>query len=163
MSNPVAVMVSGSKATVTGQSKHRAMNGGMKAGAIILAAALTAVATAGVADAHKQSAPNVREFVRVQGYRGQQPIKVPVVRTVELLVLGQQHPFQATTWRRFNLDNTADLSSEEVATQFTLQGDRATLQRFSTARPEQLVTILAERRPGSRDLFVLALDLCPPN
>jgi len=121
------------------------------------------VAAAGVADAHKQSAPNVRELVRIQGHRGRQPIDVPLVRAAELLVLGQQHQFQATTWRRLNLDETTDSSSEEVATRFTLQGDRATLQRFSAARPEQLVTILAERRPGSRDLFVLALDLCPPN
>ena len=147
----------------TGQQEHRAMKGGMKTGAVILTAALIALAAAGVANAHKQSAQNVREFVRIQGYRGRQQIDGPAVRTAELLVLGQQHPFQAKTWRRFNLDDTADSSSEEVATRFTLQGDRATLQRFSTARPEQLVTILAERRPGSRDLFVLALDLCPPN
>jgi hypothetical protein len=29
------------------------------------------------------------------------------------------------------------------------------------AKPDQTVTILAEHRPGSSDLFVLTLDLCP--
>lgn len=33
--------------------------------------------------------------------------------------------------------------------------------RFFAADPEQTVTILAEHRPGSSDLFVLTLDLCP--
>jgi len=28
-------------------------------------------------------------------------------------------------------------------------------------RTDQRVTILAERRPGSRDLFLLAVDFCP--
>ncbi len=42
-----------------------------------------------------------------------------------------------------------------------LVGDRAVLRRVITARPDQVVTILAERRPGSSDLFVLSVDRCP--
>jgi hypothetical protein len=38
---------------------------------------------------------------------------------------------------------------------------RDLLARYAAAGPEQTVTILAEHRPGSSDLFVLTLDLCP--
>jgi hypothetical protein len=36
----------------------------------------------------------------------------------------------------------------------------ATRRRWLLAKPDQTVTILAEHRPGSSDLFVLTLDLC---
>jgi hypothetical protein len=52
-------------------------------------------------------------------------------------------------------------SEPQPGSRFTLQGPRDLLARFAAARPEQTVTILAEHRPGSSDLFVLTLDLCP--
>jgi len=38
---------------------------------------------------------------------------------------------------------------------------RDLLARYAAAGPEQTVTILAEHRPGSIDVFVPALDPCP--
>jgi hypothetical protein len=132
--------------------------------ALVLTAVLLAVASTGVVHGHKKKAPSgVRELVRIQGHRGGHQIEVPVVRTAKFLVLGQEYPFQATLWRRLGLNDRAESVPEESATRFTLQGDRKTLRRFSKARPDQRVTILAERRPGSLDLFVVALDLCPPD
>jgi hypothetical protein len=46
-------------------------------------------------------------------------------------------------------------------TRLTLQGPRALLVRFTGAKPDQVVVVLAEHRPGPSDLFVLTLDLCP--
>jgi len=134
----------------------------MRAAALIFAAVFLAVASTGVAHGHKTKAHSgVRELVRIQGYRGGSTVEVPVVRTVAFIVLGEEHSFRATTWRRFGLNDGTESASEEKATRFTLQGDRTTLRRFSKTRSDQLVTILAERRPGASDLFVLALDLCP--
>jgi hypothetical protein len=134
----------------------------MRAAALVLTAVLVATASVAVVHGHKKEAPSgVRELVRIQGYRGDHQVEVPVVRTAAFLVLGQEHSFQATAWRRFGLNDRTESVPDEKATRFTLQGDRTTLRRFSKARPDQVVTILAERRTGASDLFVLALDLCP--
>jgi hypothetical protein len=42
-----------------------------------------------------------------------------------------------------------------------VRGPRDLLTRFAAAKADQIVTILAEHRPGSSDLFVLTLDICP--
>ena len=52
-------------------------------------------------------------------------------------------------------------ASEFERARLVLQGPRELLARFAAARADQTVTMLAERRLGGSDLFVIALDLCP--
>jgi hypothetical protein len=73
-----------------------------------------------------------------------------------LAALGADHPFAASDLRTFGFGDVPP-----PGTRFTLQGSRDLLVWFPGARPDQTVTILAEHRPGSSDLFVLTLDICP--
>jgi len=99
----------------------------------------------------------VREFVRLQG-TVRADGDAPAGR-LHLTVLGTTHPFAATAHDVYGL--TPDATAPPGAS-YALQGPRPLLTRLAAARPDQTVTILAEHRPGSTDLFVLALDLCPP-
>ncbi len=122
---------------------------------------LTTVACSAWGHAGPQGA--TRELVRLQGYR---TATAPpgTSRRVEVTALGKTYAFAAGDWQVFALAGK-DRSEPEVAPntmqRFVLQGSREDLARFVAARPEQRVTLLAERRPGSLELFVLALDLCP--
>jgi hypothetical protein len=127
----------------------------------IVAVAL-ATAWSAVAIAHQPARTATREIVRIQGRRGAAPAGTAVVREVSLTALGQQHRFFATDWQRFGFADEAGTPPAEERPRLVLQGKREQLARFAAARPEQTITILAERRPGSADLFLLALDLCPP-
>lgn len=127
--------------------------------AILLAAALAVVPA--VVDAHPVTPQVVRELVRIQGQRltGNDPAPAGA-RDVTLIVLGQRVPFRASEWRTFSVsDATATPPPER--NELTVQGDRKELLAISRARPEQRLTILAERRPGASDLFLLAVDRCP--
>ena len=114
------------------------------------------------APAHTFKAHPVRELVRMQGYRAPAPQGVTTARDMTLIVLGQQLRFAATDWQVYAFADTPDLPPREEPPQAILQGDRAVLRGITAARPDQQVTVLAERRPGSADLFVLSVDLCPP-
>lgn len=110
--------------------------------------------------AHDVQPKAVRELVRAQGYRAPAPQGTAVQRELTVIALGQQVAFAVTAWRVFAFADTLGTEPAEPA-QVVLQGERALLRRFTTARPDQQVTILAERRPGGHDLFVLEIDLCP--
>ncbi|MGH7787196.1 MAG: hypothetical protein ACRERC_10050 [Candidatus Binatia bacterium] len=125
-------------------------------------AALALLALAGPAVAHDQSPPPLRELLRIQGYRAPAPTGVSVARQVTLVVLGQPIEFAANEWRSFAFHEPLPEATPKESKPFTLQGDRPLLRRLSTARPDQQITILAERRAGMADLFVLAVDRCPP-
>ncbi len=57
---------------------------------------------------------------------------------------------------------TAEIAADyEKPLAFDLQGDRATLSPLTTAEPGRRAIVLGEWRPGRRDLFLVALDLCP--
>lgn len=128
-----------------------------------LAAAALAVALATApAAAHNPPPKVVRELVRMQGYGASAPQGAQVIREVTLLVLGQQMRFAATEWRVFAFHDTTGNPTPAEPAQLTLQGERADLHSVVSARPDQRITILAERRPGSADVFVLSVDLCPP-
>src|SRR5262245_17835327 len=99
----------------------------------------------------------VREFVRLQGTV--RPDGDAPAGRLQLTVLGAAHAFAATAHDVYGLTPEA---TAPPGTSYSLQGPRPLLARFAGARPDQTVTILAEHRPGSTDLFVLALDLCPP-
>jgi hypothetical protein len=114
----------------------------------------------GLAAAHPPPRTATRELLRVQGHRG--GVVPPSTATPLVLVaLGTEYPFAASDLRTFGF---ADVPPVEPppGTRFTLQGPRDLLARFAAAKPEQTITILTEHRPGTADLFVLTLDLCPP-
>lgn len=80
-----------------------------------------------------------------------------------VVVRGEEKKFHVTEWQMFAVDPVAAASTPPPEPRrIVLQGEPRFLERFATARAGQTVTILAERRPGSSDLFVLALDRCPP-
>ena len=114
------------------------------------------------ASAHDEApSRRTRELVRIQGHLGEAPAGIPVARRIELLVLGQERPFFATQWQQFGL-GTDPSAAPDAGTRIALQGDRGSLARLGQVRPSQQVTVLAERRQGASDLFLLALDICPP-
>jgi hypothetical protein len=125
-----------------------------------LVAAL-AVLVAAPCAAHNVAPQPVRELVRIQGYRTPAPQGVPVQREMTLIVLGQQLQFAVTEWRVFVFSDAPGAAKAEPP-QGLLQGERSLVHPITSARPDQQITVLAERRPGSADLFVLAVDLCPP-
>ena len=110
-----------------------------------------------LARSHQPQPVADRELVRLQGHR--RPDGDAPAGRIELTAQGAVHPFAAGTLDVYGLSTEAP---GKPADHYTLQGPRPLLARFVAARPEQLVTILAEHRPSSNDLFVLALDLCPP-
>lgn len=114
-----------------------------------------------LAQAHNPEPKLDREIVRLQGYRSPRPEGITVVAEMDLDVFGTEHHFYVIDWRQFGF--TADArGGQPIPPRVLLQGDRATLALVGDAHPGQRVTILAEHRPGSADVFVLAVDLCPP-
>jgi hypothetical protein len=129
-------------------------------GALLVAAVLLIAAAA---HAHPPPRSATRELVRLQGHRAQ-GASPEAKRRVVLLVLGVEQPFAVTDWQVFGFSDTPSATPQpaEPPQRLVLQGSRDLLARFATLRPEQTVTLLAERRPGSAELFVLTLDVCPP-
>jgi len=113
------------------------------------------------AGAHNLTPQPVRELLRMQGFKSPAPPGTAAAREVVLIVLGQPVHFVATEWRTFAFFESGQPPPAEPA-QVALQGERPLLHSLATARPDQRITILAERRPGSADVFLLAVDLCPP-
>jgi hypothetical protein len=113
------------------------------------------------AGAHEPSRMNTREIVRMSGWFGTPPAGVTVAREVTLTVQGKQRQLHAADWQVFALVTDQSETIAPAPETITLQGTREFLARIAGARGEQRVSILAERRPGSGELFVLALDLCP--
>ncbi len=129
---------------------------------VVVATALVglAVCWSTAASAHPADRVTKRELVRVQGYKTP-PAGAKIVRELVLAVFGTDVRLHATDWQRYSLDSTATETPPELP-RLMLQGERDVLDAFASARPDQRITILAEHRPGSDDLFILALDLCPP-
>ncbi len=122
-------------------------------------AVVAALAAAGTALAHVPMMMTTRQLVRIQGYGGTPPGKMES-KPLLLVVLGEEHRLNSIDFRVFGFaEETGDAKPEPD--RFVLRGDRAELSRLAAARPEQRVTVLAERRQGSSELFLLALDLCP--
>jgi hypothetical protein len=126
-----------------------------------LGALVLALTVVDPAIAHTFAPEPIRELVRIQGYRAPAPSGVQVDREVVFVVLGQPVRFAASEWRAFSFSDSAGKPPAPEPAQVMLQGERALLHRISSARPDQRVTLLVERRPGSVDVFVLAVDLCP--
>lgn len=123
---------------------------GRTIGVVVLAAVC-----AGAALAHPIEKSGEREIVRLQGNPGE---PTGAQRRLSVMALGKEHVFAASELRVFGL---AAEPAVDSGTTYQLQGSREDLFRFASARPSQRVTLLAERRRGSAELFVLAVDLCP--
>jgi len=102
-----------------------------------------------------------REIVRLQGYRDELPDGARAEREVVLSILGEEHKFYLTDYRRFRLTVKGAEKGDDSGP-FAVQGERSVLVKIANARPGQRVTILGEQRASGADIFVLALDLCPP-
>lgn len=127
------------------------------------AAALLSATVACGAWAHGSPQGAVRELVRLQGHRTETS-PPGTSRRVEVTALGKAYTFAVGDWQVFALagkDRRESDAASNTVQRIVLQGSREELARFVAARPEQRVTLLAERRPGSSEWFVLALDLCP--
>ncbi len=114
-----------------------------------------------VALAHPPPQLATRELVRLQGYVGEKAHR-GVKQHLVVMVLGVEHAFGVVDWQVFGFSNAPQPSPSVAPQRVVLQGSRELLAGFAAARPAQTVTILAEHRPGSSDLFVLTVDLCPP-
>jgi hypothetical protein len=127
-------------------------------------AGIMLLAVAGAAHAHPPPPLATRELIRIQGQRTQ-TAGPGVKRRLRLVALGTEQPFAATDWQVFGFSDVppeAQPTPSAAPERFVLQGSREVLTRFAATRPEQTVTLLAEHRPGSTNLFVLTLDVCPP-
>ena len=118
--------------------------------------ALCAVGTR--TDAHTPPKIVTREIVQLKGYR--RPDGEAPAGHMTLRALGAEHPFAATLRQAYALTVDGE-EPPKVGDRYALQGPRDLLSRFGNARPAQMITILAEHRPGGGDLFILTLDLCP--
>jgi hypothetical protein len=132
---------------------------GSRIGVLACSAFALAVAISPAA-AHIPEPKVNRELVRLQGYRATRPEGAKVVAEIDLNVFGVEQHFFLTEWQQFGFSAEAR-GPEPPPPRLALQGDRATLARVGEARAGQRVTILAEHRPASNDLFILAADLCP--
>jgi len=130
-------------------------------GVLAVIASLSGLAT--VAAAHGPAAAAVtRQIVRLQGSLDARSDVQPV-RELIVVVRGEAKLFYATDWQVYAVDlSQAAAAQPKEPDRVALQGDPKLLERFATARSGQTITILAERRPGAADLFLLALDRCPP-
>jgi hypothetical protein len=125
-------------------------------------AALLAMGVAGsvdLASAHPQTPRVLREIVRLQGYLGDPPPGVASSGEMTLVVFSERHRLRVTDWQVFGTSDVAP--SEECPSELRLQGDRAQLAGIASLAGRR-ITLLGERRPGSGEVFLLALDVCPP-
>lgn len=130
---------------------------------VLLVAALagsTLPAPRGAA-AHEPQRLTSREIVRLAGTFGAPAAAVKNVRDVIVTVQGKERTLHATDWQVYALVVDQGERVAPAPERVTLQGTREDLARIASARPEQRIAILAERRPGLGELFLLAVDLCP--
>jgi hypothetical protein len=130
----------------------------------VVVTAVTLLTAAAAVRAHTPPRMATRELVRVQGHRTA-AVLPGVKRRLVFVALGAEQPFAAADWQVFGFSDTPpspEPAASDTPQRFVLEGSREILTRFAAVRPDQTVTLLAERRPGSTDLFILTLDVCPP-
>ncbi|MBM4270005.1 MAG: hypothetical protein FJ144_25945 [Deltaproteobacteria bacterium] len=136
--------------------------------ALGLSLAVACVLGAASTEAHDAPRTAMRELVRLQGFveeakadEAGEAGAPDASGGFALVVHGRQIPFEVVDRQVFRAVAAAGRPSEPEAQKLVLQGERALLARIGSARPDQKVTILGERRPGGDELFVAAVDLCP--
>lgn len=117
------------------------------------------VGSARPASAHELAPRVVREIVRLQGYVGDLPDGVEPRGELSLQVFAERYDVRVTDWQVFGVTENAPAGSPP--SELRLQGDRAQLGLLASVA-DRRITLLGERRPGSSEIFLLALDVCPP-
>lgn len=140
------------------RSPRRARGAAVACAALL---ALLALAAPPAARAHEPQRLSSREIVRLVGTFGAPPAAAKAVRDVVVTVQGKERTLHATEWQVYALVVDQKETVAPAPERVTLQGTREDLARIAGARPEQRVALLAERRPGMGELFLLAIDLCP--
>jgi hypothetical protein len=112
--------------------------------------------------AHEPSRMRTREIVRLAGWFGPPPPGASVAREVAVSAQGKARTLHATDWQVYALVAEQKEQVAPAPESVVLQGARADIAAVAGARPDQRVSILAERRPGTGELFLLAVELCPP-
>lgn len=120
---------------------------------LLLSGLVLLVATA---QAHPPPRATQREIVRLTGHM---VAGAGADASLVLRVLGREYAFAAGEFRAFGYGETG--GERPAGRRFALQGPRELLSRIAAARPDQRIGILADRRIGSTELFLLAVDLCP--
>ena len=136
-----------------------------RARAVLVVAVLATLAgvllCARAARAHEPQRLTSREIVRLAGTFGDAASGAKTIRDVTVTVQGRERTLHATDWQVYALVVDQNAPVAPAPERVTLQGTREDLARIANARPEQRVALLAERRPGMSELFLLAVDLCP--
>ena len=117
-----------------------------------------AVMVAAPLSAHTKSQA-VREIVRLKG-KVQSADQACADRLVTLRILQQSVRLCAAEERRVAVATTDIAAGLQLPAEYEVQGERAELYRATTAKVGDRMTVLAEWRPGRRDLFLIALDIC---
>ena len=74
-------------------------------------------------------------------------------------MFAEHYLVRVTAWQVFSV--TEDVAAAGPPAELRLHGDREELAKLA-AMSNRRVTILGERRPSSTEVFLLALDACPP-
>ena len=118
------------------------------------------VASVGDANGHEIKRTAVRELVRLQGWV-RPATEAEKDDVIELSVNGRVLPFVIHDRQVFISVGASGRPAEKESPRVVVQGTRELLSRIAEATAQQRVTLLGERRPGSAELFVAAVDLCP--
>jgi hypothetical protein len=129
--------------------------------ALVVVAALALTLPPAASRAHEPSRMRTREIVRLAGWFGTPPAGANVVREVAVTAQGKARTLHATDWQVYALVAEQKEQVAPAPESVVLQGARADVAAVAGARPDQRVSILAERRPGVGELFLLAVELCP--
>ena len=128
------------------------------------------VSTAGLVAALSLSAPVLahtkaraaREIIRLQGsLKTTGSDENECARAVSLRVLNTSVQICVNEMRQIAVATTEIAKVEVPPAGFEIQGERKDLARLTKLLVSDTVSILAEWRPGRRDLFLIALDVFP--
>lgn len=125
---------------------------------------LTALIGIAVALPHRVGAHTkaraAKEIVRIRGMLAADPAGC-ANQSIDVRALGKTMRLCEADVRRIAV-STADVAAQQpLPATFDLQGERPLLARLTAAGDGNRVILLGEWRPGRRDLFLFAVDVCP--
>lgn len=132
------------------------MKGCRSGGALALALCLAAAPAA----THPQQPVPVREIVRLQGYLAP-PHGQEAPHQMFLVVHGERYRLHVTEFHVLRSAGPGAPENDAPPAELRLEGDRRLLAGLASISAQR-VTLLGERRPGAAEMFLLALDICPP-
>jgi hypothetical protein len=80
---------------------------------------------------------------------------------VSVLALNKTIRLCGADVRRIAVSTPEIAEQQPLPSRFDLQGERSLLARLTAAGAGNRVILLGEWRPGRRDLFLFAIDVCP--